>query len=389
MPEANRYDVIIVGGGPAGSTAGYILSNAGIKTLIIDKSIFPRQKLCAGLLTFKTVNLLERVFNESAESLKDKGIINYESYRYEVFGKQSTIADRNIKYPFRFIDRDSYDHNLLKKARDAGAEIIEGDGVARLDMLKSRVITTSGQSYSADIIIGADGVNSRIRRSFLVDLFGRGDWRENLAAAHEVFISRDTVRKEINHPLLFFDYVAWGYSWVFPNRDKLKIGMCALKKYNSGDILTVFRSFLSSLDLFDDREVNISSYVLPYGSYLPNPTFKNILLVGDAAGFADALFGEGIFFAHRSAELAALAVIEAFKSNSPPDQVGKHYQQLLEKFIYPELIYSKKIRDAMFKYLRKFRWYPLKILMGLFGNMPIETVQGLWSYRWMQKVEEK
>jgi geranylgeranyl reductase family protein len=386
MHDTQHYNVIIVGGGPAGSTAGYLLGKAGIKTLIIEKSIFPRKKLCGGLLTFKTVNLLERVFNESAGSLKDEDIINYESYRYEVFGKHSTITERNIKYPFQFVDRDRYDHHLLKKARDAGAEIIEGEGVARLDVLKSRVITISGQSYSADIIIGADGVNSRIRRSFLVDLFGREDWSENVAAAHEVFIDRDAVKREINHPRLFFDYVDWGYSWVFPNRDKLKIGMFALKRKNSGDILTAFRKFLSSLDLFNEREVTISSYVLPYGSFLPNPTFKNILLVGDAAGFADALLGEGIFFAHRSAELASRAVMETFKNNIPPDQAGTHYQQSLERFIYPELIYSEKIRDTMFRYLRKGRWYPLKILMALFGDMPIETVQGLRSYRWMRKI---
>jgi flavin-dependent dehydrogenase len=56
-----EYDVIIVGGGPAGSTAGYLLRNFGLKILIIDKNNFPRQKLCAGCITYKTVRLLERI----------------------------------------------------------------------------------------------------------------------------------------------------------------------------------------------------------------------------------------------------------------------------------------------------------------------------------------
>ena len=77
MPASTVYDVIIAGGGPAGSTAGYILSKAGLNVLIIDKSNFPRKKLCGGLITYKTIRLLERVFGETASSLDEKGIIDF------------------------------------------------------------------------------------------------------------------------------------------------------------------------------------------------------------------------------------------------------------------------------------------------------------------------
>jgi geranylgeranyl reductase family protein len=392
MPGQNKYDVIIAGAGPAGSTAGYLLSKAGLKVLIIDKSTFPRKKLCAGLITYKTVKLLERVFDETVDSLKEKGLINYESGCYEIFYRDKLISRRKTEVPFRFIERESYDYFLLKKALDAGAELVEGDGIGlrSLDILKSSVTTTSGKKYSADIIIGADGVNSRIRRSFLVDLFGREDWSGNLASAHEIFLSRESVRHKFEHPALFFDYVNWGYAWIFPNRERLKIGMCALKKKNREDVLTAFRAFLADIDLHGTVDEKIHSYVLPYGSFLPEPVFRNVMLIGDAAGFADPLLGEGIFYAQRSAELVSHAILEGRGTahRAPADiqhQITTRYLQALQKTIYPELEYAGKIRYIMFNCLNRFRYFPLKILMRLLGEKPVETVHGIRSYKWMKK----
>jgi len=385
MSETVRYNVIIAGGGPAGSTAGYLLSKAGLKVLIIDKSTFPRKKLCAGLITYKTVRLLERVFGESADSLKEKGLINYESSGYEIYCRDRLIAGRDISVPFRFIDRESYDHFLLNKARDAGTDIIEGDGIGikSVDVLKSTVSTMSGKKFSANIIIGADGVNSRVRRNFLVDLFGREDWSGNLASAHEIFIDRVSASRWFECPALFFDYVDWGYAWVFPNRDRLKIGMCGLKRKNREDIVTSFRAFLSEINLNQIGEEKIHSYVLPYGSFLPAPVFRNVMLVGDAAGFADPLLGEGIYYAQRSAELAAQALFERRESLQ---QAPARYLELLQKHIYPELIYAGKIRDVLFTYLSRFRYLPLKMAMNMLGDMPVETVHGIRSYKWMKKI---
>lgn len=385
MQEAVRYDIIISGAGPAGSTAGYLLSKAGLRVLIIDKSTFPRKKLCAGLITHKTVKLLERVFGETADSLKKKDLINYESHRYDVFCKDRLIAGRDIPVPFRFIDRESYDHFLLNKARDAGTVIIEGDGIGirSVDVLKSTVSTMSGKKFSANIIIGADGVNSRIRRSFLVDLFGREDWSANLASAHEIFIDRAAASRQFINPALFFDYVDWGYAWVFPNRERFKVGICALKKKNREDIVSSFRVFLSDMRIGGTGEEKIHSYVLPYGSFLPTPVFRNIMLVGDAAGFADPLLGEGIYYAQRSAELAATAIIDC---RDTLQHAPARYLELLQKHIYTELIYAGKIRDVLFTYLRRFRYLPLKIVMNMLGDMPVETVHGIRSYKWMKKL---
>ena len=391
MSEPKKYDVIIAGAGPAGSTAGYLLSRSGFSVLIIDRQSFPRKKLCAGLITNKTVRLLERVFGETGASLKEKEIIDYESSRYEVFCKDKPLFQRDISIPFRFTDRYVYDHFLLNKARQAGTDLLEDDGVRSLDMLRSTVTTSRGRKFAADIIIGADGVNSRIRRSFPVDLFGREDWVENLAVGHEIILGRASLRKQISTPMIFFGFIDCGYAWIFPNRERLKIGMCALNKGSRKEILAAFKTFLSSLEIQGARDEEIYSYVLPYGNFLPSPVFRNVLLVGDAAGFADPLLGEGIYFAQRSAELASLSIANACRGKKGPEKthesLSNRYLQLLQEHIYPELLYAGKIRHAIFSYFNKFRYLPLKIAMTLLGNKPAEAVHGIRSYKWMKKLK--
>ncbi len=389
MSEPKKYDVIIAGAGPAGSTAGYILSRSGFSVLIIDRHSFPRNKLCAGLITDKTVRLLQRVFGETGASLKEKEIINYESSRYEVFFKKKPLVRRDISIPFRFTDRSVYDHFLLNKARNAGTELLEDDGVRSLDMLRSTVTTSRGRKFAAGIIIGADGVNSRVRRSFPVDLFGREDWVENLAVGHEIAPGRASLGKQINAPMIFFGFIDCGYAWIFPNRERLKIGMCALNKGSRKEILAAFRTFLSSIDIHGAQEEKVDSYVLPYGNFLPSPVFRNVVLVGDAAGFADPLLGEGIYFAQRSAELASLSIVNACRGIKGPEKVREsvshRYLQLLQEHIYPELLYAGKIRHAIFSCFNKFRYMPLKIAMTILGDKPAEAVHGIRSYKWMKK----
>ena len=385
MSAIDTYDVIIAGAGPAGATAGFILSRSGLKVLLIDKKTFPREKVCGGMITHKTVRLLERVFGLTVTSLGDKGLINYEADSYEVRSRNSVIARGTYGIPFRFIDRELYDNFLLGMARQSGAEIIESDRIASLDVLRSAVTTASGRQFAARAIVGADGVNSRVRRSFPSDLFGREGWKHNLAAAHEIHVSRDDLQQQVHYPVLYYDFIEFGYAWIFPNREKVIIGMCGLKSKNSKNILALFREFLSAIDIRLNVDHKIFSYVLPYGNFLPEPVFRNIILVGDAAGLADPLLGEGIFYAQRSAELAAQAIMDSLHRDGFHDRVKSNYQGLLREHIFTEFVYAGKIQETIFRHLRNFRWLPLRILMNMYGDRPIEAVHGIRSYRWMKR----
>jgi flavin-dependent dehydrogenase len=233
-------------------------------------------------------------------------------------------------------------------------------------------------------------VNSRVRRSFLPELFDRPDWNLNVASAFEVHISRETAKKNFDHPVIFYGFVDWGYAWIFPNKEGLKVGICGLKRKNNKKIISLFKDFLSEMDLQDNPYEKINSYVLPYGSFLPSPYFRNVLMVGDAAGFADPFLGEGIFYAQRSAELAARAILSAAETGDTIKNsyklITNNYMCSLKEHIYPELVYAGKIQEKMFTFWNKFNFFPLKVFLAASGEMLTETVQGIRSYRWMKKL---
>lgn len=383
MPDdASEYDVIIIGGGPAGSTAGFLLSNLGFSVLIIDRSTFPRRKLCGGLITHKTLTLLDRIFGETESSLRRKNILNFCSNQFEIFYKDKLLVKDASELPFYFVDRYTYDHFLLKKAQQAGAKLIEGESVTAFDFHKSEVMTSTGRILNGKFVIGADGVNSIIRRSFPKEQIDQRKWQHDLATALEIFVARNEMRKAVDHPVLFFGFVDWGYSWIFPNKDKLVVGLGGLNRINKKRFLNSFHDFLSVLGIEGRRTSKINAHPVPYGNFLLMPVCRGAVLIGDAAGFVDPLLGEGIFYAQRSAELASRAIHETMCRG---EKLEVTYLKLLRKYVYPELVYAKKIRWFTFNAFGNLHYYPMKILLNATKKTFIQLVHGIRTYKWLRK----
>ncbi|BDQ34685.1 NAD(P)/FAD-dependent oxidoreductase [Pseudodesulfovibrio portus] len=373
------HDAIICGGGPAGSSAALSLARRGLDVLVLDRARFPRKKLCGGLLTWKSVRLLENHFNETMDSLADAGAVNFASDRYAIRTLTDNLAEGPLPFPFHFVDRTVFDDRLLQRAVEAGAGVAQETQVVGCDPDTGTVTCADGRTFRGRYVIGADGANSRVRSSF--PSVERERMHRFMAAAIEIAIPKHSFPRPVDHPELYVGFLDAGYGWVFPNRDKVVVGLCGLRSKNSR-FPDLFKKFLGALKISPDAVPDWRGHPLPYGNYLHDPVFGRALLAGDAGGFVEPLFGEGIFFALCTGLYAGEAVAKGVETGTSP---GPPYARRLHRHIIPELRASDRLRWALF---RSMQWVGPRGL-GWFAtwlNTPLaEMVHGMRSYSWLRK----
>jgi geranylgeranyl reductase family protein len=375
-------DVLIIGAGPAGSTAAFILASRGFKVHLLDRRVFPRPKLCGGLLTWKTIQILERVFQTSPQTLAAIGIIRHATRQYVVADRRGRRLCRKLDYPFHLVDRKAYDDFWLRHAVAAGAEFHPGSTVVTVDITRHEVRTDEGEKWAGRVIIGADGVNSRVRQAFRAAGKPIEPSRPGAAMALECFLPR-RAGSFLPSPAIYYGFVPWGYAWSFPFPDHQVLGIAALRQKAGRQIMNGFREFLASLHIPCPRALALQGHRLPYGNFLRTPGRANILLAGDAAHLADPFLGEGIYFAHRSAQLAAQAVIE---SRSHPESAGDRYRESFRRIIYPELRYARAGRQIIFSLPPGFYYPVLTALLRLMPKICEETIQGQRTFKWFRRI---
>ncbi len=349
------YDVIIVGCGPAGATAGYMLARKGLDVLILEKKNLPRFKLCAGMLTQKTLDFGDSLFPGWEREMEEKGIIRTRNWRYSIRDKQKYLYTDTSSNPFVLVDREKYDHLWSERAVQAGARIHQ-DWVVQVDVFGSRVITHSGRYYRGRYILGADGGSSRVRKALAREKAVHPPWSRGAALALETFVPRDTAELP-EHPELIVGLVPDGYAWSFPGQSQQRVGICSSKILDGRVLKSRLQEVLSWHGLLG-VQAEVKGHVLPYGDYEKRPGFQNILLMGDAAGLADPLLGEGIYYAHSSAARASEAVLGCW---SKTDRTAHLYARLL----------SDIVRDM------RNKWVLRKMGLGLLPLLEIPPLNSL------------
>ncbi len=333
----HEYEAIVIGAGPAGAACGITLQKSGITNCVIDKAVFPRSKTCAGLVTGKTYKLIEQLFDNKV----DDGIFCAVSSEVRLFSKTELLTAAPITNPVRLVNRIDFDNALVKRYISLDGKLFQGERSYTIDYKKSCITLSNGDVLCGKTLIFADGTLSQAHK--LIDVP-----RERLAFGVEAYVPSSVIStKSVD---LYFDYLDNGYVWVFPHGNTVCVG--AANQYNKNDdYIKVLSGVLSDLGAKDCNVKNIGAF-LPYGYVVPqNKLPQNVLLTGDAGGFADPISGEGLYMSMKTGILAA----EAVKSGKPKEAYLKSVKPLqqiirdgkkMQKLFYKPSIHQKLFRKV-------------------------------------------
>lgn len=343
----DHFDVIIVGGGPAGSAAAHTLAAGGIDVCLVDRCIFPRHKLCGGLLTLRSKKIFDEVFGVSWDPVIER------VSRGLIFCHRDRLLNSVRDYrDLHFTRRYNFDDYLLGLAKEAGANLLLGNEVRDLDTGESTLTLSDGTLLSYKYLIGADGVNSRVAWTLFGDFFDKA----TLAYGLEMEVPVAGRVSPISDPEIYFGVVEWGYGWVFPKKETLTVGIGGLHG-KTPDLRKRLLEFLKRR-FGEVPKAEMKGHYMPFGNYRKRPGKGNVLLCGDAAGLADPITGEGIAFAMQSGHYAALSVMEDLKKKRARGALGLYMERyaviaralnrgkMLRNLIFPEM--SQRLFVAVF-----------------------------------------
>ena len=296
-----RYDAIVVGAGPAGSTTAYRLARAGARVCLLDRARFPRDKPCGGGLTLRAVRELpfsvEPVVEDRVDTL-ELGL------RY---GRRwSGRADEPLVL---MTQRRRLDAFLAEQAAAAGAEFRDGAKVTDVDPAGS--VTLDGERLEADVVVGADGVNGITTRSQ-----GPTGYVLGVALEGNVGYSHVSRKRFGGRAIVELGVVPGGYAWVFPKGDHVNVGVGGWER--EGPRLRERLRELCVTSGIDETKVrDLRGHRLPMRGASRRPGEQRVLLVGDAAGLVDPLSGDGMYEAFVSGRLAAETTLELLSGQVP------------------------------------------------------------------------
>jgi geranylgeranyl reductase family protein len=344
-PSSQSADVIVVGAGPAGSTVAAYLASAGVDVLLLEKSAFPREKVCGDGLTPRAVKELVALGIPTREEdgwIRNKGLrVIGGGVRMQIpWPELASFPDYGLVRP-----RKDFDETLARHAEKAGARLMERTSVTGpvLDERTDRVIGVTArpvdekghpvgpvQTYRADVVIAADGNSSRLStalglvkrddrpmgvavRTYFTSPRHDDDWLESWM---ELWAKGDKGK----------DILLPGYGWVFGVGDGTSnVGLGALNtsaQFGKVDYRDLLKRWVATLPLewgyTDDHQVGpIRGAALPMGFNRQPHYTRGLMLVGDSGGMVNPFNGEGIAYAMEAGRLAADVLVQALDRPTP------------------------------------------------------------------------
>jgi flavin-dependent dehydrogenase len=340
-------DVIVIGGGPAGSTAATLLARRGFSVMLMEREKFPRFQIGESLLPYNN-DLFDRLGIHDKLKVGDF---------FPKFGAYFVTGDGKLGYTFRFdrnlppkyhssfqVKRAEFDELLLRNAATSGVDVHEQTSVTAIDLSdpKRAVVTTgSGDRHEARFVIDASG-HSSVLGSKIGDKSDVASLKKVAVFAHYRGVPRPEGRDAGNTVIVVLQN-AW--FWMIPvNGELMSVGLVVDRDHVTSCGLTpeelLDRTIAGTpwtAERMCDAQRVTQVYVRRDFSYLmKNIVGENYALVGDAAGFIDPIFSTGVFIAMKSADIATTAIESRLRRGS---------MRLLRR-------YERDVISALSKYFR-------------------------------------
>lgn len=378
--EPISIKVLIIGGGPSGSSCGITLQKAGVDCCIVDKAKFPRVKLCAGLFTHKSqkclldilgaedyADAMSQILASEEEEfglwLRDKQLV---SCKQPQMAQQVGVPQDGTGWDghIRLVNRPTMDHYLLRYYQRLGGKLIEGDGLKDIDFANKTATLSSGQVIIYQYLVAADGASSRIEhlvkkvdKTFETKGFGMSTCLEiNVEREDLDKINKGGTLQATSGVHIYFGFIPGSYAWLFSKGKKVCLGLVRPDGVDA-DIQSAMRDFCNTIGLKHPEKYPFKGALLPFGNVTKKPIWKDqVLFVGDAAGLVEPLTGEGIFYALQSGYDAARSLIAGnlAKYLQSVDilhaiiKKGSQYQKMLEKPVLAKFLFEHASRNERF-----------------------------------------
>jgi flavin-dependent dehydrogenase len=392
--QPRSCDVLVIGGGPAGSTAAILLAQRGYEVVLVEKARHPRfhigeSLLPANLPLFERLGVGDRMRAIGMEKWGAEFTSSWDGRHQEFRFTQAWDKSLALAYQVR---RSEFDEILIRRAAEMGAHVLEGCRAREVVFLeggrRARVEVTQedggGASFEARHLIDATG-----RDTFLGDRLNakRRNRKHNSAAmyAHFKGAHRATGRRAGNIGIFWFDH---GWLWSIPLADgNTSVGAVVWPSYMKTRKVPVREFFLATIELCPPlaerlRAAQLSTEVEATGNYsygCDHSHGANYFLVGDAYAFIDPVFSSGVMLAMTTAAAAAAAIDECRRHPEREARALKHYDRLVRHgprqfrwFIYR--VTNPTMRELFLgpRNLWRMREALLSVLAGdIFGNTPI------------------